>query len=225
MILLKKYYKTLTCHTNYVWQVFLPITYRHIKFIKRNGVTMILETSRLLLRPLSVSDAIDMYEYSKKPNVALNAGLAPHRSIKETKKIIRNFFIPQPYLFGMVLKYSGKLIGTPGLVTDPKREYNRVKMLCYAMSQDYWGNGYMTEACKELLNFGFQGLELEMVSCYCFPHNIKSQNVIKRLGFSYEGRLTRCQQDFNGNTLDNDCYALTKERYCSLNRIKAFNIY
>ena len=184
---------------------------------------MILETSRLLLRPLSVGDAIDMYEFAKNPNVAVNAGLAPHKSLKETKRIIRNFYIPQPYIFGMVLKYSGKLIGTPGLVADPKRKYNRVKMLSYAMSEDYWGHGYMTEACTELLKFAFQGLKLDLISCYCFPHNIKSQNVIKRLGFLYEGRLIGCQQDFYGNLLDNDCYALTEERYRNLNRIKALN--
>jgi len=184
---------------------------------------MIMETNRLIIRPLSVSDAEDMYEYSKNPNVGPNAGWMPHESVKETRKIIRKVFLVQPYVFGMVLKSNGKLIGTLGLIADPKREYEKVKMLGYAMSEDYWGNGYMTEACEEVIRYGFEDLKLEMISCYCYPFNINSSNVMKRLGFTYEGRLALCEERFDGKVLDSDCYKLTKDQYKSFKRRKVFN--
>ena len=49
-----------------------------------------LVTSRLIIRPISVLDADDMYEYAKTPYVGPYAGWEPHRSIEITIAIIKN---------------------------------------------------------------------------------------------------------------------------------------
>lgn len=48
-------------------------------------------------------------------------------------------------------------------------------------------------------------------SAYCYPFNSRSKNVIKKLGFAYEGTLKLCEKLYNGKVYDNECYALTKE--------------
>ena len=49
-----------------------------------------LMTSRLIIRPISVLDADDMYEYARTPYVGPQAGWEPHISIDQTIAIIRN---------------------------------------------------------------------------------------------------------------------------------------
>lgn len=50
---------------------------------------MILETTRLILRPWEKSDAQSLYE---NPNVALMPGFPPHKSVEESLYIIENIF-------------------------------------------------------------------------------------------------------------------------------------
>ena len=46
---------------------------------------MIIETKRIILRPVDVHDDIDIYEYSKDESVGRNAGWKPHDNIEETR--------------------------------------------------------------------------------------------------------------------------------------------
>lgn len=50
-----------------------------------------IQTERLILREISILDAVDMYEYSKDPLVGPLAGWAPHRSIDESLGVIGMF--------------------------------------------------------------------------------------------------------------------------------------
>lgn len=110
----------------------------------------------------------------------------------------------------MVLKESGKLIGSIGLVPDHKRINPNVLMLGYAMSPDYWGEGLMIEASKEVIRYGFEVLNLHRISCCCYPFNSRSRSVIKKCGFEYEGTLKDCELRYDGEILDIECYSLSK---------------
>ena len=66
------------------------------------GEKMILQTKRLILRPILISDAEDIFEYSKEPNVGPNAGWKPHVDIDETINIIKEIFIGKTEIFGIV---------------------------------------------------------------------------------------------------------------------------
>ena len=51
-----------------------------------------LETERLILRHWKDSDAEDLYQYAKDPEVGPIAGWPPHQSIDESREVIRNVF-------------------------------------------------------------------------------------------------------------------------------------
>ena len=79
----------------------------------------VLETERLILRPINKEDAFDMYEYARTTLVGPKAGWAPHNSVYETTAII-SLFIQQAQrtglgVYAIVLKESKKLIGTISL--------------------------------------------------------------------------------------------------------------
>jgi ribosomal-protein-alanine N-acetyltransferase len=79
--------------------------------------------------------------------------------------------------------------------------------LGYAIAADLWGHGYATEAAQVMLKFAFGPLELHRVSAAIGPENLASVAVVKRLGFSYEGRI-RHHVFTNGDWRDSLLYSL-----------------
>lgn len=169
----------------------------------------IIKTDRLILRPTLMSDAEDIFEYASGENVGVHAGWKPHETIEETKQIIETVF-SEEIVFAIVLKENDKVIGSIGLVADPKRAYDRVRMIGYALGEAYWGRGYMTEAARAMVAYGFGTLNLIMISAYIYPSNERSRGVLMKLGFEYEGKLSLCEKSICGEVLDNECYALKK---------------
>jgi putative acetyltransferase len=172
---------------------------------------MKIETTRLLLRPIVLSDDADIFEYSKNINVGPNAGWKPHESIEETRRIMKTVFLDKEGVFGIILKSTNKLIGSVGLICDPKRENDKARMIGYALSADYWGNGYMSEAVGAVIEYGFHDLKLDLISAYCYPHNFRSKKVLNKFGFQYEGTLCKCEKLYNDKVCDNECYMLLKK--------------
>lgn len=171
---------------------------------------------RLILRPIYISDVDDVFEYSKRPMVGPKAGWKPHESKDETIEIMNMLFIDQETVWGIVPKETGKIIGSIGLIYDPKRENESVKMIGYAMSDLYWGNGYMTEAARAVIKHGFEQCGIDLISAYCYPENARSMRVIEKCGFVYEGTLRLAERLYNGEVKDNACYSLTLEQYKQL---------
>ena len=168
---------------------------------------MIIETERLILRPVTIKDTQDIYNNSKEIEVGINAGWKPHASIEETKKIMREIFLSKEYIFAIENKESKKVIGTIGIIDDPKRLNDKSRMLGYSIGKDYWGEGFMTEAAKAVCNAGFNTLNLDIISAYCYPNNKRSKRVLEKCGFEYEGCLRLSEVLFNGTVADNECYS------------------
>jgi len=174
----------------------------------------ILYTKRLIIRPVQTGDADDIFDYSRTPNVGPNAGWKPHENIEETREIMNEIFLNKETVWAIELKETKKIIGSIGLIDDPKRQHDLVKMLGYAMGEASWGKGLMTEAVGEVLEFGFERLKLDAVSAYCYPMNERSRKILKKYNFEYEGTLKLAEKIFNGSIYDNECYLLTARRYC-----------
>lgn len=167
-----------------------------------------LETVRLLIRPFQEEDADAFFACCQNPNLGNNAGWAPHKTIEESRKILQDVFIGQENIWAMILKDAQQLIGSIGIVPDPKRENPQVRMLGYWLDEAHWGKEYMTEAVQAILNYGFNELQLSLITANCYPHNKRSQQVLERNGFIYEGVLHQAELTYNGNIFDHLCYYL-----------------
>jgi putative acetyltransferase len=62
-----------------------------------------------------------------------------------------------------------------------------------------------------VLRFGFEELGLDLISAYCYPFNKRSQRVLEKCGFRYEGCLRLAEKRYDGKVLDNNCYAITNK--------------
>lgn len=111
-----------------------------------------IETERLLLRPFVESDAEALFACCRNPNIGNNAGWQPHASLEESREVLRSVFLSQKGVWAITLKDNGQLIGSIGIIADPRRENPQVRMLGYWLDEAQWGKGYMTEAVKAVLN-------------------------------------------------------------------------
>ena len=177
-----------------------------------------IETERLILREWDVEDVPDLYDYAKNPNVGPHGGWKPHESMSESLEIMQTLFLNKYDCWAIVYKENGKVIGSIGYEEDVRRPQTGCKELGYAMSEDYWRKGIMTEAAKAVMDFGFEKMELNMISIYHGPKNARSARVIEKCGFTYEGTLRKAYKIYDGSLRDVACYSMTKEEYEALKK-------
>ncbi|MDL2236606.1 GNAT family N-acetyltransferase [Christensenellaceae bacterium OttesenSCG-928-K19] len=123
--------------------------------------------------------------------------------------------LDKPDVFVIVLKETSKVIGSIGLIKDPKREYDECRMLGYAIGKHYWGRGIMTEAVQAVLKHGFDTLQLMLISAYCYPFNTASRRVLEKNRFFYEGVLRTAERLYTGDVMDNLCFSIRRREYSS----------
>lgn len=172
-----------------------------------------IETERLILRDWNVDDVDDLYEYAKNPNVGPHGGWKPHESKLESLEIMQTLFIDKYDSWAIVYKENGKVIGSIGFEMDAKRPEIHCKELGYAIGEEYWGKGIMTEAARAVIRYGFEELALDLISIYRNPQNERSGRVIEKCGFTFEGTLRSANKVYDGTIRDVACYSMTKEEY------------
>ncbi len=171
-----------------------------------------IETERLYLRRFQETDLLAMHAYCIKDNVGPHAGWKPHETLEDSKGILKEF-MEGDEVWALFEKASDRLIGSCGLHRDHKRMNERVRMLGYVMDDDFWGKGYMTEAAKGLIRYGFSEMNLDLISVYHFSENMRSSRVIKKCGFHYDGILRHARLLYDGRVVDDVCYSMTREEF------------
>ena len=173
-----------------------------------------LETERLRLNGWNLSDEdIDgLYAYAKNPNVGPNAGWKPHESREESKKIIEELFLPHE-VWSIRDKETGKVIGSIGLEPDRRREDVKSMEMGYSLAEESWGKGYMTEAARAVIDYAFDELGLVVLAICTGPENRRSQRVIEKCGFQYEGRQRKGYHIYDGTDRDNLMFSIIREEW------------
>lgn len=148
-----------------------------------------LETKRLILRPWEETDLQDLYEYASVDGVGQMAGWEPHKSLDESRMILK-MFIDGKKTLAIVLKETGKAIGSVGIEDRDDAlpaEFAELsgRELGYVLSRDYWGRGLMPEAVKAVIDYCFMVLHYDFLSCGHFDWNSQSRRVIEKSGFTY----------------------------------------
>lgn len=171
-----------------------------------------LETKHLILTDWVEEDADALFELAKNPNVGPHAGWKPHANVAESLEIIQTLFLPS-MVWKVTDKRSGAIIGSLGLETDRFRPGIASKELGYWIAEEFWGRGFATEASEAALKYGFEELNLEIVGICTGPHNRRSQRVIEKLGFIYEGTHRHCYKIYDGTIRDSLTFSMTKEEW------------
>jgi len=176
-----------------------------------------LETPRLLLRPVTLKDAADIYHYSKDPLVAEHVLWDAHENIHQTRAyiryILRQYKNGEPSSFAIVEKASRKVIGTIGYMWVSQD--NASGEVGYSLSRAHWNRGYMTEALKKVIAFGFEELHLNRIEAQHETTNPASGRVMEKAGMRPEGVL-RARVFNKGKFMDVSLYSILRNEWKTL---------
>ena len=173
-----------------------------------------LETRRLLLRKITLDDAPAVFAYASDPQVPVYMPWQPHQSIAETYEylahVIGRYQQGWPSPWGIVFKDDARLIGTCGYGSwEP--EHRRAE-IGYVLHREYWGRGYMSEAVRAIIDFGFRRMALNRIEARCEVPNIGSARVMEKVGMAFEGVL-REQMYEKGRFRDMKMYAILRREW------------
>ena len=148
-------------------------------------------TQRLRLRAMAATDVDFVFAHFSDP--AIDRFLLdddPVRTREDAQAIV-NFYVnapgPTPNRWVLERRSDGRPIGTCGLHLWVQRD--RRCEVGYDLSPHAQGQGYMTEALRAVLDFGFGTLGLNRIEAIVHVDNAASLRLLDRLRFQREGVL------------------------------------
>lgn len=150
-----------------------------------------LQTTRLTLRPYALIDAANLVRLAGAREVAATTLRIPHPyheqdAIEFINSCAADFELGRSTRFAIAERKDDALCGGIGLRIMP--EHRRAE-LGYWLGVPYWGKGYATEACQEVLRYGFETLKLRRIFASYVTDNPASGRVLEKIGMRNEGIL------------------------------------
>lgn len=168
-----------------------------------------LESDRLIFRNFLWSDAQKLFEIRSNEKVMSYMDTAKHQTIQDAigliSKINTSFSEKTGINWVIMEKSSEQFIGYFGF-WRLMPEHCRAE-IGYALSPEFWGKGYMTEAINTLIDFGFNKLKLHSIEANVNPDNINSIKLLEKAGFKREAYFHE-NYFFNDRYIDSAIYSL-----------------
>ncbi len=165
----------------------------------------LITTPRLVIRRLRYEDADEIfYTYASKPEATKFVSWPMHQTIKDTRSFL-SYVLPawdngNDYSFSIRLPGLNRFIGTFGIMNDEgKIQFG------YALGPLYWGNGYATEACKEMMSMLRTVPGIYRVGTLVDVENVASSRVLVKAGLIEEARLSRWMRFVKQGNEPKDC--------------------
>lgn len=174
-----------------------------------------INTDRLLLRPIELSDAEEIFRYRSNSETNKYQGWIPNTIIDVhdfiQNKISSEFNITGTWYQLAILKRDNlELIGDVGIHFLDKN-IKQVELGC-TLDKYQQGKGYATEALNAVLMYLFNELDKHRIISSIDPENIKSIKLFERLGFQKEAHFKKSVL-LNGKWADDAIYAILKEEW------------
>lgn len=170
------------------------------------------ETPRLLLHPLDATDSRDLWTSVEASRPALEPWLpwVPFNtdidaSGRYAEASAADWDAARACRFSIRDRQSKRLLGVIGL--ESFAHLHESVELGYWLRSDATGKGLMTEAGRAVLDWAFGPINAHRVRVAAATDNHASLNVIRRLGFRFEG-IARQAERVSGRWLDHAIFAL-----------------
>lgn len=165
-----------------------------------------LETERLILRPMNESDIEDVYKMRRDDEIMrfIREPVMSRKEAEDWINMISSRWAKDEIGFCSVIeRASGKFAGWCGLWQ--LKENNEIEV-GYAIAKNFWKKGYASEAAEAVLNYAFNGLGLKTVVAVARPENAGSRRVMEKIGMKF---------DYIGKFYERDLvhYSITKEEF------------
>ena len=169
-----------------------------------------LETARLRLRPYRETDIPELLPLINHRKVAATTLRIAHPYAEENaREFLKLAQGPDKIWLAITLRDDGKQIVGIGLKVDSEHQNAE---LGYWLGVEYWGQGYATEAGREMLRYGFEEVKLHRIFASHFGHNSVSGRVLRKLGMRYEGCQRQHLRKWD-RFVDSEMYGLLRREW------------
>lgn len=155
-------------------------------------MTLVLETTRLVIRDACVDDLDGFLDYMSTEDYWSHVPVEPVTR-DSVDGMVRRALLEQgqepgfDYFLAVLEKQSGKLLGEAILHVQSARW--RQGEIGWGVDQLHSGKGFATEIGFEMLQFGFHQLGLHRIYAQCRVENAASRRIMTKLGMTQEGVL------------------------------------
>jgi len=148
-----------------------------------------IETQRLILKNISSDDKDFIFsQFSDEVVTMYLFDEEPVTDMKEAEEIITFYMKPEPrsqHRWVLTRKTDGRKMGTCGFhcwdTTASKVEIG------YDLKEEFWGNGYMQEAMKEIIAIAMDAMNIKEINACIYIENQRSIHLAENLGFVLSG--------------------------------------
>jgi ribosomal-protein-alanine N-acetyltransferase len=168
-----------------------------------------LSTERLLLRPFAPGDVADALAYRNDHEFARFLRHLPQPYTLRDAQAFVALNIAEPWdlspVFAVVLRR--RVVGTVNLEVDPPA---RSAMLGYAIARACWGQGIAVEAARAVVAWAFATFDVTSIWASTDLRNLRSQQVMRKLGMQYEASAAGDGLDREGQPFEEVRYRLPR---------------
>ena len=145
----------------------------------------VLQTERLTLRPLALSDADTVHVYASDPELTRYMLYLPNETREETLAFLsqaaEEWQKQAPAFFEFAIVLEGVQIGAVSIYLNEDRTKGE---LGWILNRDYHGKGYAAEAARACVRYAFDVLGAEEVCAIIRDTNLPSQGEALRCGMT-----------------------------------------
>jgi len=153
-----------------------------------NSAKFYLETPKVILRGLDLSDLDHLVKWSADPEIRHLTAETQPLTRKTAADFLKTVKTDQNRVWFMILdKATGKPIGECGLLKI-FHPWKTADLTMIIGEKEFWGKGHSDEAMGLLLDFAFNSLKLHRLSVGVLETNERAIRFYERFGFKEEGR-------------------------------------
>lgn len=173
---------------------------------------MILETKRLIIRPITVDDKDEVFKYRSDRETNKYQGWIP-TTVGDVEifigKVSKQFNEPETWFqFVVVERETQKIVGDLGVHFFDSHN-KQVEIGC-TLSKAFQNKGYATESVKRVVDYLFKELNKHRIITSIDPENKNAIGLVERIGFRKEAHFIESLL-VNGQWVDDLIFALTEK--------------
>jgi len=164
---------------------------------------------KFTLRPWSMSDLESLVKFASNPDIAKNMTdkFAHPYTLQNGKDFISMASKASPANI-LAIDINGQASG--GIGIHPQTDIHcKNAELGYWLAEPFWGQGIITEAIVQMVEYGFNHWNINRIFARPFGTNLASQKALEKAGFILEGKFEKALFK-NGDYVDELVYAIRR---------------
>jgi RimJ/RimL family protein N-acetyltransferase len=164
------------------------------------------------LRPWTTEDLNSLVKYANNQNIAKNlTDKFPFPYTENNGRTFIEYAMKDYPNHIFAIDIEGQAVG--GIGIHPQEDiYRKNAELGYWLGEPFWGQGIISSAIKQIVNFAFETYDIDRVFARPFGTNIPSQIVLEKNNFILEGKFDKILVK-DGVLLDELIYAIRRDNW------------